>query len=78
MTIQTHKDIIIARVESMVNHYSQGDLKKCQGDYDYIRGYCEGANINMSNAIEGSIKHLMKQCVGIKDTAKYNAYLKAI
>ena len=77
MSIERHKKVVIETVSLMVNSYYYGDLKKCQGRYDYLRGYCDGANINFNNALDGALQYLIKNsCVGIEDTKKYQKYLK--
>lgn len=74
--MNNHKQTLLKKLESMVDNWNKGDILASQKDYQYMLGYCESANIDFNNLIEGGIKYLMRQCVGIQDTAKYNNYLK--
>lgn len=66
---------LIARLESMAKAWANGDVRQAQKDYDYVRGFCDGANLDFNNILVGGLQFLLRQCVGTVDTAIYNGYL---
>lgn len=73
-----HKEILLKKLESMVDNWYKGDVKASQKDHQYMMGYCESAKIDFNNLITKGIQYLKNQCVGIHDTAKYTAYINGI
>lgn len=45
---------LLARLESMAKAWANGDVRQAQKDYDYIRGFCEGANLDFNNVLIGN------------------------
>lgn len=66
---------LLARLESMAKAWANGDVRQAQKDYDYIRGFCEGANLDFNNVLIGGLQFLLRQCVGTVDSAIYSGYL---
>ena len=66
---------LLARLESMAKAWANGDVRQAQKDYDYIRGFCEGANLDFNNVLTGGLQYLLRQCVRTVDSAIYSGYL---
>lgn len=66
---------LLARLESMAKAWANGDVRQAQKDYDYVRGFCEGANLDFNNVLIGGLQYLLRRCVGTVDSAIYSGYL---
>jgi hypothetical protein len=66
---------LLARLESMAKAWAYGNVPQAQKDYDYIRGFCEGANLDFNNVLNGGLQYLLRRCVGIVDSAIYRGYM---
>ena len=49
MEAVNHKENLLKKLESMVDHWNKGDVESSQKDYQYMLGYCESANIDFNN-----------------------------
>lgn len=75
MTKLEMKVILLTRLESLAKAWANGDVRQAQKDYDYVRGFCDGANLDFNNVLIGGMQCLLRQCVGILDRAVYSGYL---
>lgn len=66
---------LLARLEALAKAWAYGDVKLAQKEYQYIRGFCDGANLDFNNVLIGGMQFLLRQCIGISDSAIYCGYL---
>lgn len=78
MEKKAQQDLILNKIEAMVDAWNKGDIKSSQRQYEYIMGWCESAGYDFSATINAGLDRLISKCVGIEDTAKYTKYIKGI
>jgi hypothetical protein len=68
---EDHKRKILDVVRDLCHAEAAGNIRKAQGRYDYLRGYCESAGVDFVNALEGAKRYLLKRACGILDSRAY-------
>jgi hypothetical protein len=78
MNKQEQQQLILNKIEAMVNNWAIGDVKESQKNYEYIIGFCESANYDFTETLNIGLHKLMQKCVGIQDTMKYVNYINGV
>lgn len=68
---EAHRERVIELAGRVFRAEARGAIREAQEAYDYLRGYCEGADIDFENAVRGARKHLQRRAVGILDSLAY-------